>query len=299
MALHGCIEAGGTKVLIGLATDEGEFLATERIATTGPEETLGAATGWLEEAVRMHGRAHGPLSAIGIASFGPAGVDRRRGDWGFITSTPKPGWRDTDVAGPFARAFGVPVGFDTDVNGAAMAEHRWGAARGEAVAAYVTIGTGIGGGVVVEGRPLHGRNHPEVGHIAVRRAPADAGFAGICPFHGDCLEGLANGPAILARWGRPLSELPPDHPGHGLIAFYVAQLCIALEATVSPGRTIIGGGVAQAPGLLDRVRAEAERLAAGYFPGFDPARIVPPGLGERSGLLGALALARQALGMDG
>lgn len=286
MDLYGCVEAGGTKFVVGVADDAGEILASERITTTGPEETLAAVVEWL--------RGQGALAAIGVASFGPVGVDRARDDWGFITSTPKPGWCDTDVAGPLARVFDVPVGFDTDVNGAALAEWLWGAARGEAVAAYVTLGTGIGGGIVFDGRPLHGRGHPEVGHIRVRRDPRDGDFPGICPFHGDCLEGLANGPAILARWGLSLSDLPPDHEGHEIVAGYVAQLCIALEAMVSPGRIIIGGGVAHTPGLLDCVRAEAERLAGGYFPGFDPAHIVQPGLGERSGLLGVLALAQQA-----
>jgi fructokinase len=188
------------------------------------------------------------------------------------------------------------VGFDTDVAAAAIAESRWGAAQGERVAVYVTVGTGIGGGAVLEGRALHGRSHAEMGHIAVRRDPADAGFAGTCPFHGDCLEGLASGPAIMARWGASLSELPADHPGHGIIAGYLAQLCLALEAMLSPGRIVIGGGVAQTPGLLKAIGERAEALAGGYFAGFDAGRIVTPGLGEHSGLLGALALAMDVAG---
>ena len=291
MTVFGCMEAGGTKVVVGILNDTREVLAETRIATTTPDATIGGAIDWL----RTNARTHGPLAAIGLASFGPAGIDPRRADWGHITSTPKPGWRDTDMAGPFGRAFGVPVGFDTDVNGAALAEHRWGAGRGERVAVYVTLGTGIGGGAVVDGQVLRGRGHPEMGHIAVRRDPADAGFAGVCPFHGDCLEGLASGPAVQARWGVPLSDLPADHAGHGIIAGYVAQLCITLEAMLSPGRIIIGGGVAKTPGLLDRVRGAAGAMSAGYFPGFGPAAIVPPGLGERSGLLGALALAMDAV----
>jgi fructokinase len=287
MTLYGCVEAGGTKLIVGVLDEARAIVAETRIATTLPDETIGAAVEWL--------RGHGPLAAIGIASFGPAGIDRAAPDWGRITSTPKPGWRDADVAGPFGRAFGVPVGFDTDVNGAALAEHRWGAGQGERVAVYVTIGTGIGGGAVVDGQVLRGRGHPEMGHIPVRRDPADGDFAGSCPFHGDCLEGLASGPAILARWGVPLSDLPEDHPGHALIAGYIAQLCVALEAMLSPGRILIGGGVAKTPGLLALVRAEAQQRAAGYFPGFDPAAIVAPGLGERSGLMGALALAEDAL----
>jgi fructokinase len=289
--LHGCIEAGGTKFVLGIVTGAGEVLAEQRIPTTLPEETLSAAIGWLRGAVREHGA----LSAIGIASFGPAGVDRSRSDWGHITSTPKQGWRDTDMAGPFAHAFGLPVGFDTDVNGAAMAEARWGVAQGERVAVYVTLGTGIGGGVVIDGWPLHGRTHPEMGHIPVHRDPADGGFAGVCPYHGDCLEGLASGPAIQARWGASLSELPSGHPGHAIIGGYVAQLCVALEAMLAPGRIMVGGGVARTSGLIERIRDEARARAAGYFSGFDPAHIiVPPGLGERSGLFGALALALEA-----
>ncbi|CAN5382647.1 ROK family protein [soil metagenome] len=287
MTTFGCVEAGGTKFVLGILNEGRDVLAETRIATTGPGETIGTAIDWLSE----NARDHGPLAAIGIASFGPAGIDPARADWGRITSTPKPGWRDADMAGPFRRAFGVPLGFDTDVNGAALAEHRWGAGQGERTTVYVTLGTGIGGGAVLDGQVLRGRGHPEMGHIPVRRDPADAGFAGICPFHRDCLEGLASGPAVLARWGVPLSDLPADHPGHGIIAGYVAQLCVTLEAMLSPERIVIGGGVAKTPGLLERIGAEAGTMAAGYFPGFDPAAIVPPGLGERSGLLGALALA--------
>ncbi|HEX7821780.1 MAG TPA: ROK family protein [Sphingobium sp.] len=286
--LYGCVEAGGTKFVLGIVTGSGAVLASRTIPTTLPDETIGTAIDWIGGAARDHGM----LSAIGIATFGPAGIDRTRADWGRITSTPKPGWRDSDMAGPFARAFGLPVGFDTDVTGAAVAEYLWGAAQGQRVAVYLTLGTGIGGGAVIDGRPLHGRTHPEMGHIPVRRDPADAGFAGICPFHGDCLEGLASGPAIHARWGVSLSDLQPDHPGHAIIAGYVAQLCIALEAMMAPGRIIIGGGVVRTPGLLPRIRVAAEAAGGNYFPGFDPNAIVPPGLGERSGLLGAMALAR-------
>lgn len=292
MSLFGCVEAGGTKFVVGIVDEDRQVLAETRIATTRPDETIGAAIDWL------HAHAPEPLAAIGIASFGPAGINPDASDWGRITSTPKPGWRDCDMAGPFGRAFDVPVGFDTDVNGAALAEHRWGAGRGERVAVYVTIGTGIGGGAVVDGQVLRGRGHPEMGHIPVARLPEDAGFAGVCPYHGDCLEGLANGPAVIARWGASLSDLPGGHPGRGIVAGYIAQLCVTLEAMLSPGRIIIGGGVAKTPGLLDLVRAEAGRRAAGYFPGFDPAAIVAPGLGERSGLFGALALAVDAATVD-
>lgn len=290
--LYGCIEAGGTKFVLGVVSGSREVVMEDRLPTGSPAETLSAAVAWFRTATA----AHGPLAAMGIASFGPAGVDRRRDDWGFITTTPKPGWSGTDIAGTIGRALGLTVGFDTDVTAAAIAEGRWGAARGERTAVYVTLGTGIGGGVVIDGRPLHGRSHPEMGHIPVRRDPADESFAGVCPFHADCLEGLANGPAIRARWGASLSELPDDHPGHAIIAGYVAQLCMSVEAMLSPDRIIIGGGVAKTPGLLPHVREKALALNAGYFPGFDPLRIVGPGLDERSGLYGALALAMDAAG---
>lgn len=288
--IYGCVEAGGTKFVLGLVDEKRAVLAETRIATTTPAQTLNAALAWFRDAAAVHGFP----SAFGIASFGPASVDPAVPDWGRITTTPKPGWSGTDMVGPFGEGFAVPVGFDTDVNGAAIAESLWGSATGERVAVYLTLGTGIGGGAVVGGIPLRGRSHPEMGHVPVQRHADDHGFGGICPFHGDCLEGMASGPAIQARWGKPLSDLPPDHVGHRIIADYIAQLCVMLAAILSPGRIVIGGGVAKTPGLLEHVRAGAERRANGYFPGFDPTIIVAPGLGERAGLLGAFALAEMA-----
>jgi fructokinase len=289
MTVYGCIEAGGTKFVLGLVAPDARIVARTRIATTQPAETSAAAIAWLKHAAAEHGR----LAAIGIASFGPAEVARAAPRWGFLTDTPKPGWSGADIAGPYARAFGVPVGFDTDVNAAAVAERRWGAAQGAGNAVYVTIGTGIGGGAVVNGAPVHGLGHPEMGHVRVARHAGDR-FEGVCPFHGDCLEGLASGPAIERRWGMSLSDLPRDHPGHGFIAYYIAQLCVMLIGIAAPGRIVIGGGVSHAPGLIDAVRREARRLGGGYFAGDPMEVIVPPGLGEDSGLLGAFALARDA-----
>lgn len=290
--LYGCIEAGGTKFVLGVARDHETILRTARVTTTTPAETLGAALAFFDNA-----RAElGPFAAFGIASFGPVSLDRGAHDWGHITATPKPGWSGTDLAGALGGAFDCPVGFDTDVNGAVLAEALWGAAFGADVALYVTVGTGIGGGALVEGHPIHGLRHPEMGHMLPRRHVEDTDFAGICPFHGDCLEGLASGPAISARWGGSLSDLPPNHPGHGIIAHYLAQLVVAQQALLSPQRIVMGGGVMATPGLIDRVRAEAVRLGAGYFGGDDGTQlIVPPGLGDRAGLLGALALAQGAL----
>jgi fructokinase len=288
--LFGCIEGGGTKFVLGLLAGSRGIVETRTIPTGAPAETIGRAIDWLTGAAERNGA----LSDIGIASFGPLELDRSSARWGFITGTPKPGWRDTDLAGPFARAFGVPIGFDTDVNGAAMAESRWGAGKGQRICAYVTVGTGIGGGLAISGQSLRGLSHPEMGHIFPRRHPDDGAFGGTCPWHGDCLEGLASGPAILARWGMPLSELPPDHPGHDIIAYYIAQLCLTLQAAAEPGRIVIGGGVAGAPGLHDRIAMETARLGAGYFRGRADKIIVPPAFGDQAGLMGALAIAMDA-----
>lgn len=285
----GCIEAGGTKCVLGVATGPDAVLRTARVATISPDRTIGAALDFFRAAATDFGA----FAGFGIASFGPVELDLRSPGWGRIGDTPKPGWSGADMAGPFWRAFGCAVGFDTDVNGAILAEHRWGAAQGADVAVYVTVGTGIGGGAIVAGRPVHGLRHPEMGHMLPRRHPDDRDFAGICPFHGDCLEGLASGPAILARWGASLSELPAGHPGATIIADYLAQLVVAQQAIMSPQRIVFGGGVLATPGLLDRVRVRARALAGGYF-GDDSALIVGPGLGDRAGLLGALALAQRA-----
>jgi fructokinase len=286
--IYGCIEAGGTKFVVGIVKDSREILETVRIDTTTPDATIGASVDWLLGAAERHG----PLTAIGIASFGPLELGRQAANWGHITATTKPGWSHTDFAGRVGRAMDLPVGFDTDVNGAALAEARWGEARDCRIGVYLTIGTGIGGGAVVDGQTLHGLSHPEMGHIRVPRHPEDRDFPGICPFHGDCLEGLASGPAISARWGASLSQLGTDHPGHAIIAFYLAQIAVTLQSIMEPGRIVMGGGVMGTPGLLARVQAEASRLGSGYFCGSAEKIITAPALGEHSGLLGALALAQ-------
>ena len=286
--LYGCIEAGGTKFVVGLARDENSVLDQVRIATTTPGETIGQAIAWLKEAQARHGVPR----AIGIASFGPLELDRSAPNWGHITATTKPGWNDTDFAGSIGRALALPVALDTDVNGAALAEARWGAGRGQRISVYITVGTGIGGGAIVAGQTLRGLSHPEMGHFHPKRHEDDHAFSGICPFHGDCLEGLASGPAIKARWGASLSELAADHPAHEIIAWYLAQLVITLQSFMEPGRIIIGGGVSGTPGLLDRVRNRAEALGSAYFRGKAAEIVVSPGLGDRAGLMGALALAQ-------
>jgi fructokinase len=288
--LFGCIEAGGTKFVCAVARGDGEVLDQVRIPTTDPAETLGRVIAWF--GVRV-----GRCSAFGIASFGPADIDPHSATWGSILRTPKAGWSGTPIAGPIAAAFGVPIGFDTDVNAAALAEAHW-TPSAAAGLAYVTVGTGIGGGLAVQGVAHHGARHPEMGHILPPRHPLDTDFGGVCPFHGACLEGLASGPAILARWGRPLSELPTDHPAHEIVGWYLGHLAATLLAMVSPVRIVFGGGVLATAGLIERIRAHAAAIAGDYL--IDGSAIedliTPPVLGDRSGMLGAMLLARSALG---
>ena len=280
--LYGLVEAGGTKFVLGVAASKDDIRATVRIPTTTPDETIGAMCAWFT--------AQDKLAAIGVASFGPLGLDPVSPSWGHITATTKPHWSNTDIAGPLKAAFKCPVVIDTDVNGAALAEYLWGAAQSQKTMLYFTVGTGIGGGAIVDGRILKGLSHPEMGHIRPPRHPADHGFAGVCPVHGDCLEGLASGPAIMARWGASLSELPGDHPAHEMIAWYLAQIIVTMQAIFEPGRIVLGGGVMATPHLIDRIMAQTITLGSAYFKS-DPAHIISlPGLGHNAGLLGALAL---------
>ena len=285
-AMFGAIEAGGTKFVLAVGHGHDAIVAHTQIPTTNPEETLQRTAAWF--------RQHGALSSLGIASFGPVDLDPASATWGYITDTTKPGWSHTNVAARLGDELGCPVGFDTDVNGAAIGEYRYGAAQGCAVAIYVTVGTGIGGGAIVGGRTIQGMRHPEMGHVMLRRHPDDQQFAGACPFHGDCLEGLASGPAIKARWGASLSELAADHVAHPIIADYLAQFCQMLIALYSPQRIILGGGVLQTRGLLDSIRDRAAARAGSYF-GVDAAAIITaPGLGTLSGIAGAFELAKRA-----
>ncbi len=286
--LYGLVEAGGTKIVVGVGSGHDDIRDIGRIPTTTPEETLRAVIGWLQAASVKHG----PLAATGIASFGPLDIDPASPTWGYITQTTKPGWSNTDVAGAIGSALGCPVGFDTDVNGAALAESLWGAGVSQRISLYLTVGTGIGGGAIIDGSILRGLSHPEMGHIRLPRHRDDQDFEGNCPFHGDCLEGLASGPAIKKRWGASLSELGSDHPGHAITAWYLAQAVCTFQAILEPGRIILGGGVMGTSGLLDKVRTAAELLGKEYFVGRASEILVAPGLGDRAGLLGALALAQ-------
>ncbi|GAA0977507.1 ROK family protein [Acrocarpospora macrocephala] len=286
MPIYGAVEAGGTKWVCAVADEDGRVLATEVIPTTTPARTI-------PEAVRFF-LGHDALAAIGVASFGPVDLDPGSPTYGHITATPKPGWANTDVVTPLRTALKVPVGFDTDVNGAALGEARHGAGRGLHTVAYVTVGTGIGMGAIVHGRPLHGQAHPEFGHI---RVPHDIGrdpFAGCCPFHGDCLEGLASGEAMRQRWGRPAEQVE-DAAAWRLEAEYLALAVLTLTYTLSPQRVIVGGGVAKHPSLIEEVRARVLDLAAGY-PNDQAAMdayLVGPSLGDLSGVTGAVELARE------
>jgi fructokinase len=294
-ALWGGIEAGGTKFVCAVGTGPDDLRAVVRIPTTTPEATIAQTLAFFQEQTRQQG----PLAALGIASFGPVELHPGSPTYGFITSTPKPGWRNADVAGPLRRALNVPVGFDTDVNGAALGENRWGAAQGLDTFIYMTIGTGIGGGGLINGRLMHGLLHPEMGHFLLPHDSQADPFPGGCPFHGDCFEGLASGPALEKRWGQRAESLPADHPAWALEAHYIALALMNYICTLSPQRIILGGGVMAQGHLFPLVRAEVVRLLNGYIQ--SPAilqhidtYIVPPALGDRAGVLGALALARAA-----
>ncbi len=288
--LFGAVEAGGTKFVLAIGRGHDDIIAQTQIPTTSPGETLQRTIEWFQ--------AQGGIVALGIASFGPVDLDPASLQWGTITDTPKPGWSQASVAARLGDALRCPAGLDTDVNGAAIGEYQHGAAKGCDVAIYVTVGTGIGGGAIIDGETVKGSRHPEMGHVMLRRHPQDLDFAGACPVHGDCLEGLASGPAIKARWGASLSDLAPDHVAHEIIADYLAQFCQTLIALYSPQRIILGGGVLQTAGLLDKIRARAAVYAGSYFGVHADAIIVAPGLGTRSGIAGAFELAKRALTVE-
>lgn len=291
--LFGAVEAGGTKFVCAIGDESGTLHAEWRFPTADPDSTLARVLDFFKA-----GCGSLTPSALGVACFGPVVLERQSPNYGFIGNTPKPGWSNTDVAAMLAREFSCPVGFDTDVNAAALAEHRWGAGRGTQNLVYLTVGTGIGGGVLIEGAPLHGLMHPEIGHIHPRRHVRDLNFAGVCPFHGDCLEGLASGPAILQRTGSELQLLDAAHVQWEIEADYLGQLCAQLVLTVSPQRIIVGGGV-MAERLFPLVRRRMLHWLGGYIDRSEilaesERYIVPPALGARAGVLGALCLAMDA-----
>jgi fructokinase len=294
--LCGAVEAGGTKFVCLVGTGPDDIRDQIRLPTTTPEATLRATLEFLRSARERFGA----LAAVGVASFGPIDLKPNSPTYGYITSTPKPGWANVDIVGTIREAFAVPVGFDTDVNAAALGEWRWGAAQGLGTFIYLTIGTGIGGGGLANGQLLHGLVHPEMGHVRIPHDAAADPFAGICPFHGDCLEGLASGPAMSARWLQPAEQLPDDHPAWPLEARYLALALVNFICTLSPERIVLGGGVMGRERLLPLIRTNVLDLLNHYVRAdailtrIDD-YIVAPWLGARAGVLGALALAQRAL----
>ena len=293
--LYGGIEGGGTKFVCAIGDAEGKSLAETRFPTTTPEETLSRALDFFRDQTRVFGL----LAGLGVACFGPLDPNPASPTYGRILATPKAGWVGTDVVGALQSALPVPIAFDTDVNGAALGEWRWGAAQNLSTFLYFTVGTGIGGGAMVEGRLLHGLIHPEMGHIPLPHSFTQDPFPGSCPFHGDCFEGLASGPAMEKRWGRPAEHLPGDHPAWELEAHYIARALQGFICSFSPQRIILGGGVAQQPVLLPLVRAKVLTYLNNYISSetilsYMDTYIVSPGLGARAGVCGAFALAQQA-----
>jgi len=293
--LIGAIEAGGTKFVVAVAAADGTILAQERLPTLSAAETMPQVLAFFRRAAATHG----PIGGIGVASFGPLDIHPASPAYGTITTTPKPGWPGT-CFGAWLAELGVPVVVDTDVNGAALGEWQSGAGQGCETLAYTTVGTGIGTGIIHAGRPRAGFTHYEAGHIRVPHDHARDPFAGACPYHGDCIEGLAAGPAIKARFGCGLDDMADPAAAVDLIAGYLADLAASLVLLHAPDRLIFGGGVMKAPGLMAALRRETERRLAGYVvhPRIDPGLeryIASPGLGDLAGITGAIMLGRQAI----
>jgi fructokinase len=290
----GAVEAGGAKFVCAIGSGPPD-LVRATIPTTTPGETLGRVVQFFRDRAKTTA-----LAALGVASFGPVDLDPHSPTFGFITSTPKPDWSNVDICGVLKRALEVPIGFDTDVNGAALAEARWGAARGLDNVLYITVGTGIGGGALVNGSPLHGLIHPEMGHILIPQNRDEDPFPGGCPFHGNCFEGLASGLAMELRWGVKAEHLEPDHPAWRLEARYLALGLANLVCVLSPRRIVAGGGVMHNLDLFPIIRKNLREWLNGYVQApeileFMDTYVVPPLLGDDAGVLGALVLAERAL----
>jgi fructokinase len=291
MTKVGGIDAGGTSWRCGIYTDHQTPIARTSFATTSPTETLAKA---IEFFTQQSAAGH-KVDTIGVACFGPLGVNKATPHWGHILETPKAGWSNTDVAGALGRGTGCKIAIETDVTAAAFGERAWGAGQGLDNIAYVTVGTGIGAGIILDGKAIKGALHPEAGHMRPPRHPHDLTFDGVCSFHGDCIEGLASAPALKARWGLDAAELSDDHPAWDMEAYYLAHLAVNLALTTAVQRVIFGGGVCARAGLVDRIATKAKSLigpfgtAAPTGSGFE---IVRAGLGLDAGLLGAIWLAQ-------
>jgi fructokinase len=293
--LVGGIEAGGTKFVCLVGSGPDDIRAEIRFPTTHPQETLTKAAQFFKEQEEKLGEK---IEAVGVACFGPIDLNPSSPTYGYITTTPKPGWAHTPVVEPLRQMLGVPVAFYQDVVVAGIGEGKWGAARGLKDFIYLTIGTGIGGGVIISGKPVHGLVHPEIGHIRIPHDFQKDPYPGACPYHGDCFEGLASGPAIEKRWGKPGYQLPSDHPAWEIEAEYLSLAVYNLILTLSPEMIILGGGVMQQLQLFPRIRQRVLAFLNQYvqsptiLENID-AYIVPPSLGNRSGGLGSIAIAQQ------
>ena len=286
----GALEAGGTKMVCAIGNEKGEILKREVFPTTTPGETMPKMIAFFKEEA---------IEALGIGCFGPISPDKESADYGYITSTPKLAWQNYNIVGEFEKALQCPVGFDTDVNAAALGEATYGITKGLKNSIYITIGTGIGVGVLAEGKLLHGMMHPEAGHILLHRHPADA-YEGWCPFHKDCLEGLAAGPALEKRWGAKGDTLTDRAEVWEMESYYIAQACVNYCMILSPERIVLGGGVMKQPALLPLVREKFTELLAGYIRTKEVADvenyIVGASLNDNQGVMGCIGLALQAMG---
>jgi fructokinase len=284
----GAIEAGGTKFVCGIGNENGDIIEKISFPTTTPEETLQLVTDYFKDK---------QIEALGVGSFGPIDLNQESSTYGFITSTPKKHWKNVNLLGELKKQLDVPMAFDTDVNAAALGELEWGAAKGLDSCIYMTVGTGIGVGAVSEGKVIHGMLHPEMGHILVRRHEDDT-YKGNCPFHGDCLEGMASGPAIENRWGQKGVVLSANQQVWELEAYYLAQALVNYILVLSPKKMILGGGVMQQKQLFPIIIENVVNLLNGYIQhenllvNIDD-YIVPPELGDNAGLCGGLALAKR------
>ena len=295
MTYYGGIEAGGTKFVCAIAGGPDDIPEKTSFPTTTPGETLKRTAAFFNEHKDRY-----PIRSLGIGSFGPLDLAPSSSSFGHITTTPKPGWSGTDFRGIMEEALSVPTFIDTDVNAAALGEYRWGAARGIDTFIYLTIGTGIGGGGMINGKLMHGLLHPEMGHICLPHDFETDPFPGLCPYHCDCLEGLASGPALEKRWGEKPENLPENHPAWVLEARYLALALVNFICTLSPRRIVMGGGVMDQPQIFPLVRRTVRELLAGYMQSPDildhiDEYIVPPELKDRAGVLGAVVLAEHSL----
>ena len=289
MKLYGSLEAGGTKMVCAIGDEQGNILERVSIPTLEPENTMPAIIEFFKNK---------NICALGIGCFGPVDLDKKSATYGYITTTPKLAWKNYDIVGTCKKELGVPVGFDTDVNASALGEATWGCTKELDHSIYITVGTGIGAGVIIDGKPYHGMLHPEAGHIFLARHPQDPMEKGVCPYHELCLEGLASGPAIAARWGKPGAELADRKEVWELEAYYLAQAICSYIMILSPERIIVGGGVSHQEQMMPMIRAEVQRQMGGYIQAKGmqdlDSYIVLPSLNDNQGIMGGLKLAMDA-----